>query len=174
MSFDWKATLGTIAPLIGTAIGGPLGGIALKVATSALGLPEDTSEEEFAKAIEKASPTDLLALKKADQDFKKSMRELDIKEDQLYLDSQDSARKRDVALGGDLTTHTIAIVTVVGIFLMIGYLIVKGSPDNLDKTILGMLLGYAIGLAQQVYNFLFGSSKGSQNKDKLLKELKNR
>lgn len=164
MSFDWKSTVKTIAPLIGTALGGPMGGAAAKVLTSALGLEENAEESQIAEAIRTASPETLLSLKNADNDFKLQMKELGIKEEQLYVEDRDSARKRDVALGGDTIVKALAVITALCFFSMIGWLLWKGVPETIDKTILGMLIGYMVGLAQQVYNFYFGSSKGSQDK----------
>jgi hypothetical protein len=35
---DWRKTLGTVAPAIATALGGPLAGVAVGMAAKALGL----------------------------------------------------------------------------------------------------------------------------------------
>jgi hypothetical protein len=164
MGFDWKATVKAVAPLLGTAIGGPIGGVATQVLTSVLGIPEDSPEEKIELAVQNATPAQLVDLKKADQAFRVTMRELGIKEDQLHAADRESARKMNIALGGDMTLKGIAVFTVFAFFAMIGFLLWAGAPTSLDKTILGLLIGYAAGKAEQVYNFFFGSSKGSQDK----------
>jgi hypothetical protein len=164
MDFDWKKAVSLVAPVLGTAVLGPLGPMAAGVITAALGIPKDSSDDQIAEAVKNATPEQLLALKAGDNQFKKDMRALDIKEDQLHAGDRDSARKRDAALGGDKTLKAIAVFTVVAFFVMIGFLLIKGNPVGMDKTILGMIIGYVVGLAQQVYNFLFGSSKGSHDK----------
>jgi len=172
MDFDWKKTLSAVAPIIGTAIGSPLSGVAIKAVTEIFGLPHDASNDEISSAMKSASPDQLLALKKADQDFKKTMRELDIKEDQLHASDRDSARKREVALGGDKISNTIAVYTVVAFSVMIGWILVKGVPETLDKMMVGTIIGYVVGLTQQVYNFRYGSSKGSHDKTRQMSEAK--
>ena len=78
MSFDWKKLVGTVAPSIGTALGGPLVGMAVKSVAVALGMAPDTPEEKVVEKLQGATPADLLALKLADQQFAKDMRSLDI------------------------------------------------------------------------------------------------
>lgn len=170
MGFDWKATVKAVAPLIGTAIGGPVGGIATQVLTSALGISGDSTEEEIQKAVQSANPAQLIELRKADQAFRVTIKELGLKEKQLHAQDRDSARRRDMALGGDNTLKAIAVFTVFAFFSIIGWLLWKGSPTSLDKTIIGLILGYATAKADQVYNFFFGSSKGSQEKTQHLAE----
>jgi hypothetical protein len=44
MNMDWKSIVSTVAPWIGTALGGPLGGMAVEAAAKALGISEKTSK----------------------------------------------------------------------------------------------------------------------------------
>ncbi|HLP30543.1 MAG TPA: hypothetical protein VK150_04215, partial [Geothrix sp.] len=71
MSFDWKGLVKSIAPTIGTALGGPLGGIAGVALTKALGLGDAAAKDEtaLAAAVQGASHDQLLLLKQADQEF---------------------------------------------------------------------------------------------------------
>jgi len=54
-----------VAPWIGTALGGPLGGMAVEAATNALGLGEKTVDA-VKQAIAGVTPEQMLALKTAD------------------------------------------------------------------------------------------------------------
>lgn len=45
MSFDWKETIGAVAPIIATALGGPLAGVATKFVANKL-LGDDTANIE--------------------------------------------------------------------------------------------------------------------------------
>ncbi len=38
MGFDWKSIVSSVAPVLGTALGGPLGGVAARAAMDALGI----------------------------------------------------------------------------------------------------------------------------------------
>ena len=78
MDFDWKSIVRTVAPVLGTAIGGPLGGLATRTIAGALLGDENATEDQIAAAVQSASPDQLLALKKADEEFKVRMKELDI------------------------------------------------------------------------------------------------
>ncbi|MEI6472760.1 MAG: hypothetical protein WCO20_08975, partial [Holophagaceae bacterium] len=68
----------SIAPTIGTALGGPLGGIAGMALSKSLGLPEGTGADEksLEAALQGANPEQLLALKTADQAFALQMQKL--------------------------------------------------------------------------------------------------
>src|SRR5258708_18189201 len=91
MSFDWKSLLGQVAPVIGTALGGPLAGLAIKTVGDALGVQAPTVDTVSA-ALANATPDQLAAIKKADQDFARQMKELDIKLDELDTSDRASAR----------------------------------------------------------------------------------
>ena len=41
---DWKSIIGAVAPWIGTALAGPLGGMAVEAAANALGISEKTTD----------------------------------------------------------------------------------------------------------------------------------
>lgn len=66
---DIISSIGKIVPTIATALGGPLAGGAIKLLTGALGISGDSKVEDIQAAIAGATPDQLLALKKADQDF---------------------------------------------------------------------------------------------------------
>ena len=57
MTFDWKKTIGAIAPTIGTALGGPLGGLAGAALASVLGVENDP--EQIGAAVANATPEQL-------------------------------------------------------------------------------------------------------------------
>ena len=65
---DFTTIIKTVAPWIGTALGGPLGGMAVTAAANALGLSDKTTEG-LKTALSGATPEQLLALKEADQAF---------------------------------------------------------------------------------------------------------
>ena len=76
---DWKSIVSTVAPWIGTALGGPLGGMAVSAVADAFGLPDKT-EETIKQALSGAAPEQMLALKNADQAFALQMQELGFKQ----------------------------------------------------------------------------------------------
>jgi hypothetical protein len=167
MAFDWKKTVKSIAPLIGTAIGGPFGGMATAAITSVLGVDKNSSEAQIEAAVKNATPEQLVALKSADQAFKVQMRELDIAEDDLHAKDRDSARNREIALGGDWVVQTLAVVIMVGFLAMCGYLLGYGLGEGVSAGLAGTVVGYVSAKAEQVCSYYFGSSKGSKDKTTL-------
>lgn len=167
---DLLKIVGAVAPTIATAIGGPLGGMAMKVVADVLGLPADSSEKDVSKAMASATPDQLLALKQADQDFAVRMRELDIDLEKIAASDRDSARRREAQVR-DWMPRVLAFVIVAGfmgtVFMVLaGY--VEGMKDPLMATTVGTLIGFVSAKAEQVVAYYFGSSSSSQQKTQLL------
>lgn len=76
---DFTSLLKTVAPWIGTALGGPLGGMAVTAAANALGLGDKTTDA-IKQALGGATPEQMLALKEADQTFALQMQTLGFKQ----------------------------------------------------------------------------------------------
>ena len=167
---DLLKIVGAVAPTIATAIGGPLGGMAMKVVAEVLGLPADSSEKDVSRAMAAATPEQLLALKQADQDFAVRMRELDIDLEKIAASDRDSARRREAQVR-DWMPRVLAFVVVAGfmatVFLvLLGY--VDGMKDPLMATTVGTLIGFVSAKCEQVVAYYFGSSSSSQQKTQLL------
>ncbi|CAA2101359.1 hypothetical protein [Variovorax paradoxus] len=100
MEFDWKATIGAVAPGLATALGGPLAGAAVKViADKVFGNPNAT-EADVAAALASGSLTgdQVRALKQAEMEMQVEMARINQVADAAYLADTDSARKQTVAL----------------------------------------------------------------------------
>ena len=167
---DLLKIVGAVAPTIATAIGGPLGGMAMKVVADVLGLPAESSEKDVSKAMAAATPDQLLALKQADQDFAVRMRELDIDLEKISASDRDSARRREAQVR-DWMPRVLAFVVVAGfmatVFLvLLGY--VDGMKDPLMATTVGTLIGFVSAKCEQVVAYYFGSSSSSQQKTQML------
>lgn len=167
---DFMKIIGAVAPTLATAVGGPIGGMAMKFITDALGIPGDASKDDMAKAISNATPDQLLALKNAENDFAVRMKELDIDLERIASSDRDSARKRETQVR-DWMPRVLAFVVVAGfmatVFLVLmGY--VDGMKDPLMATTVGTLIGFVSAKAEQVIAYYFGSSSSSQQKTQLL------
>lgn len=173
MAFDWKSLLGTVAPGLATALGGPLAGMATKAIVGALGLGDGTTDADIEARMAGATPADLLALKTADQSFAIEMKKLDIDVYRIDAADRDSARKREVATH-DLWTPRILGGMIIGGFLYTVYVVLTGAVENLrdpvTASIVGGVIGYISAKADQVVSYVFGSSNGSRaNQDALAK-----
>ena len=173
MAFDWKATLGVVAPTIATALGGPFAGMAANAVIGALGLSPDAGDKDIAVAMASATPDQLLALKKADQDFTLGLKKLDVDLEKIASDDRDSARKREGEVK-DWAPRILAATIIVG-FLSTVFMVlsgcVEGLKDPMTATLTGTLIGYVSAKADQVVSYYFGSSARSAAKDTTIANL---
>jgi len=166
---DWKSVVSTVAPWIGTALGGPLGGMAVTAVANALGL-SDKTEESIKAAISGATPESLLALKQADQAFAVQMQELGLKNQEtlaaLSVDDRKDARAMQVATRSWVPAALSLLVTV-GFFGILGGLL-SGNLQADNNPALLILLGALASAWGAVMNYHFGSTAGSQMKTELI------
>lgn len=165
LSDNIRSTIAAVAPTLGAALGGPLGGAAGVFIAKALGTPPGDAKAAEA-ALVAASPEALVALKKADNDFQAHMADLGVDLERINAGDRDSARKREMAVK-DHTPAVLAVFIVAGFFGVLGYLLVEGKPKEGGDALLVMLGGLSTGFAA-VLAYYFGSSAGSRSKDDLL------
>jgi hypothetical protein len=171
MAFDWKSLLGTVAPSIATALGGPLAGLATKGIIGALGLGPDAGEAEISAALAGATPDQLLAIKKADQQFTLDMERLGVDLEQIAAGDRNSARQREIHIR-DKIPGVIAVLTVGGFFLILGAMswgLVSGNVTKSEAFLI--MLGVLGAMTKDIYSYYFGSSAGSRSKDDTIKKL---
>lgn len=167
--FDWKAVVKTVAPWIGTALGGPLGGLAVDAIGSAFGL-SDKTESALKTAIQGATPEQILALKQAEQNFTAHMQEMGFKNvealETLAVADRDSARKMQMATNSvmpPLLTWAITASFVTALVL----LFVKDVPLA-NRDIIVYMVGQLSGFTAAVIAFWFGTTRDSARKTELL------
>jgi uncharacterized membrane protein len=168
---NWKDVVRTVAPVLGTALGGPLGGIAARTISSAiLGTP-DGSEDDIAAAVNAATPEQLVALKKADNDFQVEMRRLEVDLERIATQDRASARQREVQTKS-FANPILAAIIIGGFFAVVAY-VLTGSEILTGQTagIIGTLIGYVSAKADMVATYYFGSSAGSARKTDLMSEM---
>lgn len=161
----WESILKTVAPILGSAIGGPFGGMAAKALVEGLGGDENTTEDQMQQMIEKADPETLLKLKEVEAGFKTKMKELGLKEKDIAAKDRDSARQMGIQT--TLLPQMIISVIFISAFAVILYTAFTGLAEMAEtqKTIVNILLGILSAGVVQVMNFWFGSSSGSKEKD---------
>lgn len=165
MSFDWKSLIGTVAPTLATALGGPLAGMAVKAVGDALGLDKPT-EEAISATLQGAGPETLLKLKQADQDFAVKMKDLDIKLEDINARDRDSARGMQKETKSKIPGALAAIITLGFFGILVG--LMGGWLKTGDSNELLILLGALATSWGAVVNFYYGSSAGSEAKSVLL------
>ena len=147
-----KGLIGAVAPTIGTALGGPMGGMAANMIADVLGVPNTPKAIE--KAIQEATPEQMLELKKAEQDFELQMKELDV--DVFKLETADIQDARG-KFNKDWTARIMG-VAVVGGFMGYIFLVTIQPPEQNSEALINLVLGYLGGLASAVISFYFGAS----------------
>lgn len=173
MAFDWKSVVGTVAPTIATALGGPLAGLAVKAIGGVFGLGEGATEADVAAKLAGATPADLLALKKADQEFDLEIRRLGVDLERIAAGDRDSARQMQRETRS-WAVPVLASVVVSGfiassIAVLGGY--VEGLKDPLIAALVGSVLGNITAATMLVLNFYFGTTASSRTKDEAIKNL---
>ena len=152
-----KNIVGAVAPTLGTAIAGPMGNMALGKIAEVLGCPSDQKSVE--KAVQNATPEQMLELKKAEQDFEVQMKELDV--DVFKLETQDKQDARS-KFNKDWTARIMGIATVGG-FLGYIFLVTLQPPEQNSEALINLVLGYLGGLASAVISFYFGASNSTKD-----------
>lgn len=173
MAFDWKSVVGTVAPTIATALGGPLAGLAVKAIGGVFGLGEGAEEADVAKALAGATPDDLLRLKEADQKFSIEMRRLDVDLERIAAADRDSARQMQRETRS-WAVPVLASVVVSG-FIASSIAVLGGWVDGLKDPLIAALVGSVLGnitaATMLVLNFYFGTTASSRTKDETIKSL---
>ena len=160
---DW---LKTLAPLLGTALAGPLGGAAASFIADKLGVQEKTVQAVTEVLNSgKLSPEQIASLKTAEIDFKKFLESNKIKLEEIAAADRDSARDMLTAT----KAKTPAILTYI---ITLGFFGVLGAmfywPEVKESAPLMIMLG-SLGTAWTgACAFWFGTTHGSQSKNDLL------
>ncbi len=168
---DWDnltGLIGSLAPTIATALGGPLAGAGVRALTGALGLSDAASEKEITAAITNADPETFARIKEAEIAFQTRIKELDVDLEKIAAKDRDSARRRETAVK-DKTPAILGILTITAFFAFIGAAsfmpsaVIEGRMDFIM-----LAVGWLGGVATSVYAYYFGSSSGSKQKTELL------
>jgi hypothetical protein len=159
----WFQALTGIAPTIATALGGPFAGLAMTVLKDVTGVSD---EGELEAALVGGDPTTFLALKQAENQFKVTMREMDLKEDQLLYEDIDSARKMHAAQM-ESTPSVLSYLSMVIFFGVVALVVTQPqffTDNTLAQNVAYMVIGASIGWVEKAYSFWLGSSRGSKSK----------
>lgn len=159
--------LKVVVPMLGTALGGPLGGAAATIIADKLGLNANTIEAVTeVLSSTSLSPDQISSLKLAELDFKKFLEANKI--DLARLDVANTQGARDMQIATRSYTPDILAGIVVTGFFTILILMMMGMLTVSDQQALLILLGSLSAGFGAVLNFFFGSSRSSQNKDVII------
>lgn len=176
---DALSVVAKLAPTIAACVGGPLAGGAVTALESVFGITAqpnssmDSRQDAVAAAISGATPEQLAAMRKADQDYSARMAEAGFKDVEtlagLTVQDRVSARNMQTStrswmppvLGGAIIAGSLAAAAAI--------LAGKVSYSNTtEATMIGTVIGYLFSEAKAVLSFYFGSSSSSDRKTELL------
>lgn len=173
---DIAGTVGKAAPLIGGLLGGPAGAAVGGIVASALGT-EDTPEAVHA-ALE-ADPQALARVREAELAHATELQRLRLQELQVNLADVADARARDTRLrqAGYRNTRADWMIAAAGLILIacLGTLIfLRADLPGEAVGIISTIAGIAGACLKDAFQFEFGSSRGSKDKDGLMAQLSGR
>ena len=154
-----KKLIATLAPTVGTALGGPLGAAAGAVLADAMGVPES----ELDKAIA-TDPNAAAKIRQAELDFETKMEELGIRRQEI--EAMDRASAREMAKQNMWPQIVLSTVFIMGYFVALDYVLTDmGELDDKVQVMAATLLGLFTREIPTIMQFWFGSSHGSKSKD---------
>ena len=151
--------LKSLAPTIASAAGGPMAGMAVKMAAKKLGLPDTATANEIEDLIER-EPDKAVMVREADKDFKNRIREMEIDLESFKTEVEDRKDARE-NFATDWTPKVFSVLTILlyGAFVMIVTLM---PHDQNDETIISLVLGQLSGILGTAAAFFYGSSSGKK------------
>ena len=162
MSFDWQGALKSVAPLVGNALGGPLGGAAASFIADKLGIKEKTVEA-VSKALStaKLTPEQVTQIKEAELDFEKFCMSHNLDVMKINLENTQGARNMQITTKSHVPA-TMSYLITAGFFGILAYMLTDSYQASEPLLVMLGSLGTAW---VAVVNFWFGSSHGSEQKN---------
>ena len=162
MDLSW---IKTVAPMIGTALGGPLGGMAVGLLADKLGVEEKTIKAvSSAISDSKLTPEQVSSIRQAEIEFQKFLGQNKIDLERINMENTKSAREMHVA-NKSRTPQVLSFAITLGFFGVLYYMLAMESKPSEALLIMLGSLGTAWAA---VCNFWFGSTAGSARKTDLL------
>ena len=146
--------LKSLAPTIASAAGGPMAGMAVKMAAQKLGVPDATANE--IEDIIEREPEKAVLLKEADNDFKSRIREMEIDLESFKTEVEDRQHARET-FKNDWTPKVFGILALLlyGAYVMAVTIM---PHDQNDETIISLVLGQLSGILGTMAAFWFSGS----------------
>ena len=163
--------LKNIAPTIAGVLSGPYAPLVVPFITAALGHdPITATVKTVTDALTNSQLTgdQILAIKKAEIDFKQHLSDHDITVDQIMAADTSDARGMQISVRSRVPS-VLAMFITAGFFGILAYMLL--NPATTQSPPLLIMLG-SLGTAWvSIIHFYFGSSHSSQNKDATINNL---
>jgi len=148
---DLISMVSKFAPAIGTALGGPLGGLAVSAIAERLGVKDEV--EAVTKAI------------KADPEAAMKLKQLEIEKFKAVLADKDSARNREATIAtsekapllNKLISPALALI-VVSAWVGIQFILINSTVPQEMRELVARVLGTLDGALMVILSYYFGAS----------------
>ncbi len=152
--------LKSLAPTIANAAGGPLAGMAVKIAASKLGLPSTATANEIEDLIER-EPDKAVSLKLADNEFKDRIKEMEIDLESFKTEVEDRKHARET-FKNDLTPKVFSILALClyGSYVMVVTLF---EHSQQSETVISLVLGQLSGILSTVCAFFYSGQSSKKS-----------
>lgn len=169
---DIGKLVGTVAPTVGTLLGGPAGAAVGALVASALGTSNDPVSVSAALA---SDPAALAAVQQAEINSKVQLQQLTVTAEQARLSAaqaqydaevkdRDSARTLAAAQPKDWIRPTIVVILLLGaIALAIAVFFMPETLPQATVLTIGTIIGFWFNELKQVLGFYFGSTKNASD-----------
>ena len=161
---NWKDVVKSVAPVLGTALGGPLAGAAIKTLSAKfLGTDEGDIkdlEAQLESQFLSASPDALIELKKLDKEFEAKMAELKVDVFKLETADRQNARQENKLSKMPALLSVGLSITIIAIVYLLFYVTVPAG----SKEVLFMLLGVVMKEWGGSMQYWFGTTRSSADK----------
>lgn len=164
----WE-TLKNIAPTVGLALEGPLGG-AFVAALGAICGDEKPTLKSVQKIFEdgKLTSDQIVQIKALEEKAKQDERDNDFRYADLSFRDRDSARRANVDGGTQKYLFALSLVLLVITLGSEVYVLFDGYPKAVPEIIVGRILGLLDAVAMLVLTYWYGTTSGSAQKTNLL------
>ena len=186
MTIDLKSIIGGIAPMLATALGGPLAGMAVKAIAGAVLGPDEVAAAQSDQSPVEALKTrveaaisngvaDMSKLRQAEQDFQVKMAEIGFKNeaDLQKIAAEDRASARTASVQGG-TAKMLFWLTLFLLTICLGSEVVvlfNGYPVDIPEIVVGRILGLLDAVAMMVLSFWYGTTNANKTKDETISKL---
>lgn len=167
---DWKNVLRTLAPTVATALGTPLAGGIVVALGELFGIAEPT-QDKIRAVIENGQLTgeQISAIKQLELKLKAEEQERGFRFTELEVRDREGARGRDVELvkAGKRNWRADGMF-LLAVGMIIGLVYAVWTTPGLNEYVKGIvtfLLGRFAGYLDNIYNFEFGTTRSSQDKN---------
>ena len=157
-----------VAPTVAGALGGPLAGAAADALRRVVLGDEaggEGGDDALAEAVAARDPQTLLALRRAEHEFRRAVLDARVEAERVHANDRDSARAREVAVR-DRTPALLGGAVIAGFFAALALMLWRELPSGTEPAH-AIMLGALSTMTGAVVNYYFGSSAGSKAKDKL-------